>query len=86
MSCGLRDVSNLEAAGLPALLVHTEAFGAAALLQAEMLGQPAMRRASVPHPVQDRSAAEIRTLAAESLPKALAALIGRPAKGPPHTP
>lgn len=85
MSCGLRDVSNLESAGLPALLVHTEAFEDAALLQAEMLGQPAIRRAMVPHPVQDRSEAQIQALASETLPKALAELTGRPARRP-HTP
>ena len=82
MSCGLRDVTNLESAGLPALLVHTESFEEAALLQAEMLGQPAIRRAVVPHPVQDKSGDEIRALASDTLPEALAALTG-PTVGSP---
>jgi len=74
VSCGLRDVTNLEALGRPALLVHTDAFDRAAGLQAEMLGQPAMRRATVPHPVQDKAAQEIRRLSEEALPSLLALL------------
>ena len=85
MSCGLRDVTNLESAGLPALLVHTEAFEAAARLQAEMLGQPAIRRARVPHPVQDKSGREIQVLASATLPEALAMLTDR-ATGKPRSP
>ncbi|MBW2496184.1 MAG: hypothetical protein JRF61_02825 [Deltaproteobacteria bacterium] len=71
MSCGLRDVTNLEALGRPALLVHTDAFDRAAGLQAEMLGQPAMRRAIVSHPVQDKNASEIRAFAAQVLARIL---------------
>lgn len=78
MSCGLRDVTNLEAEGRPALLVHTDAFDRAAGLQAEMLGQPAMRRATVPHPVQDKNLAEIRALAAQALDRILDALSDEP--------
>ena len=80
MSCGLRDVTNLENAGLPAVLVHTDAFAEAALLQAEMLGQPAIRRATLPHPVQDKSTAQICSLASNTLPSALSALTGAPAE------
>ncbi len=63
MSCGLRDVANLEAGGRPCVLVHTEAFDETAPGQAEMLGQPAMRRVVVPHPVQDKTDDHIRALA-----------------------
>ena len=74
MSCGLRDVTNLEIAGRPALLVHTDAFGEAAQRQAEMLGQPGIRRVHVPHPVQQENEARIRALAPGALEQALAAL------------
>ena len=74
MSCGLRDVVNLEASGRPALLVHTLGFDAAASRQAEMLGQPAIRRVAVTHPIQDKSAREIRGLAASSVADLVSAL------------
>lgn len=77
MSCGLRDVANLEASGRPALLVHTDAFSESARRQTEMLGQPAMRRACVPHPVQDKTETEIRTLATETVESILAELTRR---------
>ena len=82
MSCGLRDVTNLERAGLPALLIHTQAFEEAAGLQAEMLGQPAIRRVRVPHPVQDKSGHEIQALAYACLAETLAALTD-PGSGSP---
>ena len=47
MSCGLRDVTNLEARGLPTLLVHTHLFTEAAAAQATLLGQPAIRRLQI---------------------------------------
>ncbi len=79
MSCGLRDVANLEASGRPALLVHTDAFSESARRQTEMLGQPAMRRACVPHPVQDKTKTEIRALATETVERILAELTRRAA-------
>ena len=63
MSCGLRDVLEFEREGRPAVLVASDVFTAAADKQAQMLGQPAARRAFVPHPVQDRSDEELRELA-----------------------
>ena len=63
MSCGLRDVLEFEREGKPAVLVASDVFTAAADKQARMLGQPAARRAFVPHPVQDRTDGELRGLA-----------------------
>ena len=63
MSCGLRDVLEFEREGKPAVLVASDVFTAAADKQARMLGQPAARRAFVPHPVQDRTDDELRGLA-----------------------
>ena len=75
MSCGLQDTSELERHGLPAVLVHTDGFNDSAPKQAEMLGQPGLRRAIVPHPVQDKTASQIIELAQESLASVLGALV-----------
>jgi hypothetical protein len=63
VSCGLRDVLEFEALGKPAVLVASGAFVDAAEEQAALLGQPALRRAFVAHPVQDRTDDELRELA-----------------------
>ena len=65
MSCGLRDVLELESAGRPAVLIASGAFVQAAEEQAALLGQPALRRAFVAHPIQDRTDDELRALARE---------------------
>jgi len=74
VSCGLRDVANLEAKGRPAMLVHTDLFGEGAAMQATRLGQSAMRRATVPHPVQDKTDDEIRQIAADTVSHILSSL------------
>ena len=63
MSCGLQDVLELEALGRPAVLVASRAFVDAAERQAGLLGQPALARVFVPHPIQDRTDDEMRELA-----------------------
>ncbi len=74
MSCGLQDVLELEALGRPAVLVASQAFVDAAARQAELLGQPALARVFVGHPVQDRTDDEVRALAREAVDEALRAL------------
>jgi hypothetical protein len=63
VSCGLRDVLEFESLGRPAVLIASGAFTDAAREQAALLGQPALRRAFVDHPVQDRTDAELREMA-----------------------
>jgi hypothetical protein len=63
VSCGLRDVLELETLDTPAVLIASDAFVLAADDQAEKLGQPAIRRAFVAHPVQDRTDDELRATA-----------------------
>ena len=65
MSCGLRDVLEFEALDRPAVLVASDTFERAAEEQAALLGQPALRRVFVPHPVQDRTDDELRAMARE---------------------
>ena len=74
MSCGLRDVVNLEAGGRPTVLVHTEAFRESASRQVEMLGQPALRRVVVPHPIQDKTEDDVRALARVAFDAVLGAI------------
>jgi hypothetical protein len=74
VSCGLQDVVELEALGTPTVLVASSAFADAATQQADLLGQPALARVLVAHPIQDRTDDEIRALAREALPDMLAAV------------
>ena len=63
MSCGLRDVLELESLDTPAVLVASDAFVQAADDQARKLGQPEIRRIFVRHPVQDRTDDELQATA-----------------------
>lgn len=63
MSCGLRDVLELESLDTPAVLVASDAFVQAADDQAQKLGQPEIRRIFVGHPVQDRTDDELQATA-----------------------
>ena len=74
MSCGLRDVIELEALGTPAVLAASSAFRGAADEQAVLLGQPHLRRVLVEHPIQDRTDDELRELANRAVDELLAAI------------
>ena len=63
MSCGLRDVLELESLDTPAVLVASDAFVQAADDQAQKLGQPEIRCVFVGHPVQDRTDDELQATA-----------------------
>jgi len=63
VSCGLRDVVEFEGAGRPAVLIASDAFVQAAEEQSRKLGQPALHRAFVAHPIQDRTDDEMRAYA-----------------------
>jgi hypothetical protein len=58
----LHDGSNLDLSGVPTLIVATTAFTQAADVQSKALGyEPNM--VWVPHPIQDRTDAELTALA-----------------------
>ncbi len=67
MSCGLRDVMELETLGTPAVLVASSAFRGAADEQSVLLGQRQLARVLVEHPIQDRTDAELQALARGAL-------------------
>jgi hypothetical protein len=70
----VHDIVNLESAGVPGVFVASTEFVDAALAQARALGaDPA--RVFVPHPIQDRTDAEMRTLADESIEAVIAAVV-----------
>jgi len=74
VSCGLRDVLEFETLDTPAVLVASDAFIRAAEDQSANLGQPAIRRVFVPHPVQDRTDDELRAAARTAVDEVLARL------------
>jgi hypothetical protein len=69
----VHDISDLEGLGLPGVFVASSAFVDAAAAQAKALGfDPA--RVFVPHPIQDRTDAEVRALAEAAVDRLLAEL------------
>ena len=69
----MHDIADLERRGIPAMFVASSEFIDAAEHQATSLGFPAAR-VFVPHPIQDRSDAEMRAHAEAAYPAILAAI------------
>ncbi len=70
----MHDTRNLELRGIPTLFVATLEFEDGARAQARALGcDPAA--VYVPHPIQDRSDAELRAIADGALPGLLQKLV-----------
>lgn len=70
----MHDISELEAGGTPGMFVATTEFVDAADAQGRALGfHPAAH--FVPHPIQDRSDAEIRALADAAFEEILAQIV-----------
>ncbi len=71
----MHDGANLDSNGIPALVVATTAFTQAAEVQSAKLGyEPTI--VWVPHPIQDRTDAELRNLADEKIEEILARMTG----------
>jgi hypothetical protein len=69
----VHDIVNLEAAGVVGVFVASDEFVDAAVAQARALGaDPAA--VFVPHPIQDRTDAELQTLADDAVVAILAAV------------
>jgi hypothetical protein len=69
----VHDIVNLEAAGVVGVFVASDEFVDAAAAQARALGaDPAA--VFVPHPIQDRTDAELQTLADDAIVAILAAV------------
>jgi hypothetical protein len=72
----VHDIADLERRGVVGVFLASEAFADAARLQGEALGFPAPC-VLVPHPVQDRTDAELRVVADRAYPAVLAAVTVR---------
>ncbi len=71
----MHDITDIEQRGIPAGFIATTEFIDAAETQAKALGfDPA--RVFVPHPIQDRTEAEIRRLADEAYDAIVAMVTG----------
>ncbi len=71
-------MADLDRRGIPGVMVATEAFRDAAEAQADSLGfEPAI--VWVPHPIQNRSAEELKQIAADAMEPILAMLTAKPA-------
>lgn len=55
----MHDISELELRGVPGVFVASNQFVDAAEVQSASLGYPAMARVFIPHPIQDRTDAEM---------------------------
>lgn len=72
-------MADLDRRGIPGVMVATTEFKAAAAAQAEALGfEPAI--VWVPHPIQNRSAEELKQIAADHIEPILAMLTPEPAR------
>lgn len=72
----MHDIINLEAQGIPAVFVASSEFADAARAQASALGfdSSTLPGIFVPHPIQNRTDAEMRAMADQALDSILAAL------------
>ena len=66
----MHDITNLEGRGLPSVGIASEAFVEAAAAQSEQLGADATM-VFVPHPIQNRTDAELAALADHALAEIL---------------
>ena len=69
----MHDIADLERRGVVGVFLASAAFAEAARLQGEALGFPAPY-VLVPHPVQDRTDAELRAAAEQVRPAVVAAV------------
>ena len=69
----MHDIADLERRGVVGVFLASEAFAEAARVQGTALGFPASC-VLVPHPVQDRTDAELRAAAEDAYPAVVAAV------------
>jgi hypothetical protein len=74
----VHDINELELRGVPAMFIASDQFVDAATAQSTSLGFPAVARVFTPHPIQDRTDAEMIAYADEAF-EAILATITSPA-------
>jgi hypothetical protein len=70
----VHDIADLERRGIPGVFVASTEFVEAAAVQARSLGVE-VRRVFVPHPIQDRTDAEMHALAEAAVEEVVATLM-----------
>ena len=70
----MHDIADLESRGIPGVFVASTEFIDAAEAQAQALGFPAAS-VYVPHPIQDRTNAEMEALADDAVDAIIAAVV-----------
>jgi hypothetical protein len=77
-ACSLHDVAQMEALGVPSVLVHTDPFQGLVAEFGRSLGLASPSAVSVPHPVSSRDTAYLTALAGAAADQLRVALVGRP--------
>ena len=70
----MHDINDLELRGVPSMFVASMEFVQAAVAQSTSLGFPTMARVFTPHPIQDRTDAEMRQYADDTYADIVAAV------------
>ena len=70
----MHDISDLELRGVPAMFVASDQFVDASIAQSTSLGFPAVARVFTPHPIQDRTDAEMIAYVDAAFDEILAAI------------
>lgn len=74
----MHDISDLEVRGVPGVFVASDGFVDAAIAQSTSLGFPSIARVFTPHPIQDRTDAEMTAYADAAFEHILAAITSAP--------
>jgi hypothetical protein len=77
-ACSLHDVAQMEALGVPSVLIHTDPFQGLVAEFGRSLGLVAPPAVSVPHPVSSRDSVYLAAVAAAAADQLCVALVGRP--------
>jgi hypothetical protein len=82
-ACSLHDVAQLEALGVPSVLIHTDPFQGLVAKFGLSLGLATPPAVSVPHPISSRDEPYLRRVAAAAAEELRRKLVGRSAE--PHS-
>ena len=67
----MHDIVDLETRGIPSMFIASSEFRQAAIAQSVALGMPDVHRMFVPHPIQDRTDAEMAAYADQAFEEIL---------------
>jgi hypothetical protein len=71
----VHDIVDLERRGVPGVFVASAEFVTAAVAQSASLGFPSVARVFTPHPIQDRTDAEMRDYADAAFAEIVAQIV-----------